>query len=85
MNRSQLAMTRRETVHGGSTPASMRVMVIANCARFTSLAVNEAVVNVVKLLKVMLNTLNLVPFGTAVILESKKIIILRHLFSVINS
>jgi hypothetical protein len=62
MNRVQPATTRRETVHGGSTPASMRVMVIANCARFTSLAVNEAAVNVVKLLKDKLNTLNLVPF-----------------------
>ncbi len=58
-------MTRRETVHGGSTPASMRVMVIANCARLTSLAVNEVAVNVVKFLKDMLNILNLVPFGTA--------------------
>jgi len=63
MNRAQSATTRRETVHGGSTPASMRVMVIANCARFTYLAVNEATVNVVKSLKDMLNTLNLVPFG----------------------
>ena len=62
MNRAQPAMTRRETVHGGSTPASMRVMVIANCARFISLAVNETAVNVVKFLKDMLNTLNLVPF-----------------------
>ena len=53
MNRAQPAMTRRETIHGGSTPASMRVMVIANCARFTSLAVNEIVVNVVKFLKDM--------------------------------
>jgi hypothetical protein len=66
MNRAQLAMTRRETVHGGSTPASMRVMVIANCARFMSLAVNEITGNVVKLLKDMLYTLNLVPFGAAV-------------------
>ena len=65
MNRAQSAMTRRETVHGGSTPASMRVMVIANCARFTSLAFNETAVNVVKLLKDMLNTLNLVPFWSA--------------------
>ena len=64
MNRAQSAKTRRETVHGGSTPASMRVMVFANCARFTPLAVNETAVNVVKILKDMLNTLNLVPFGT---------------------
>jgi hypothetical protein len=62
MNRAQPVMTRRETVHGGSTPASMRVMVITNCARFTSLAVN-----VIKLLKDMLNTLNLALFGTTVI------------------
>ena len=62
MNRAQSAKTRRETVHGGSTPASMRVMVFANCARFTPLAVNETAVNVVKILKDMLNTLNLVPF-----------------------
>jgi hypothetical protein len=64
MNRAQQAMTRRETVHGGSTPASMRLMVIANCDRFTSLAVNDLTGNVVKLLNDMLYTLNLVPFGT---------------------
>jgi hypothetical protein len=64
MNRAQQAMTRRETVHGGSTPASLRVMVIANCDRFTSLAVNEVTGYVVKLLKDMLYTLNLVPFPT---------------------
>ena len=51
MNRAQPATTRRETVHGGSTPASLRVMVVANCARFTSLAVNETAVYVAKLLK----------------------------------
>ena len=51
MNRAQPATTRRETVHGGSTPASLRVMVVANCVRFTSLAVNEAAVYVAKLLK----------------------------------
>jgi len=71
MNRAQPAMTRRESVHGGSTPASMRVMVITNCARLTSLAVNEAAVNVIKLLKDMLNTLNLVPLGTAAIRNIK--------------
>ena len=38
-------MTRRETIHGGSTPASMRVLVIARCSRFISLAVNGTVVN----------------------------------------
>jgi hypothetical protein len=68
MNRAQLATTRRETVHGGSTPTAdhhvrwkcrfcrskkpaLRVMVVANCARFISLAVNEAAVYVAKLLK----------------------------------
>jgi len=51
MNRAQPATTRRETVHGGSTPASLRVMVVANCARFTSLAVNVTAVYVAKLLK----------------------------------
>jgi hypothetical protein len=40
------------------------VMVIANCDRFTSLAVNEVTGNVVKLLKDMLYTLNLVPLTT---------------------
>ncbi len=49
----------------------MRVMVIANCARFTSLAVNETTVNVIKLLKDMPNTLYLVPFGAAVFLSFK--------------
>jgi hypothetical protein len=44
MNRAQPATTRRETVHGGSTPASLRVMVVANCARFISLAVNGTAV-----------------------------------------
>jgi hypothetical protein len=51
MNRAQPTTTRRETVHGGSTPASLRVMVVANCARFTSLAVNVTEVYVAKLLK----------------------------------
>jgi hypothetical protein len=51
MNRAQPVTTRRETVHGGSTPASLRVMVVANCARFISLAVNETEVYVAKLLK----------------------------------
>jgi len=51
MNRAQLATTRRETVHGGSTPASLRVMVVANCARFTSLAVKVTAVYVARLLK----------------------------------
>ncbi len=41
---------------------AMRVMVIANCAQFVSLAVNETAGNIVKLLKDTLNTLNLVPF-----------------------
>jgi len=37
------APTLRETINGGSTPASMRVMVIAVCARSISLAINGAV------------------------------------------
>jgi hypothetical protein len=45
MNQSHPAMTRRETIHGGSTPASMRVMVIAGYAQFMSLAVNGTAVN----------------------------------------
>ncbi len=44
MNRKHHPMTRRETIYGGSTPVSMRVMVIAGCARFISLAVNGTVV-----------------------------------------
>ena len=44
MNQTYPAMTRRETIHGGSTPASMRVMVIAGYAQFISLAVNGTVV-----------------------------------------
>jgi len=51
MNRAQLATTRRKTIHGGSTPASLRVMVVANCARFTSLTVNETTVYAAKFLK----------------------------------
>jgi len=51
MNRAQPATTRRETVHGGSTPASLRVMVVANCTRFTSLAVIVTAVYVARLLK----------------------------------
>ncbi len=62
MNRAQLTTTRRETVHGGSTPASMRVMVVANCARSTSLAVNKAAVNFARRSKDHANNLNLVPF-----------------------
>lgn len=38
------APTLRETIHGGSTPASMRLMVIAVCGRSISLAINGAVV-----------------------------------------
>ena len=51
MNRAQPATTRRETVHGGSTPASLRVMVVANCARFISLTVNQTAAYAAKLLK----------------------------------
>jgi len=68
MNRARPATTRRETVHGGSTPAAdhhgrwkcrfcrskkpaLRVMVVADGARFTSLAVIVTAVYVAKLLK----------------------------------
>ncbi|MFV9614918.1 MAG: hypothetical protein ACNYZG_03125, partial [Gammaproteobacteria bacterium] len=34
-----------ETIHGGSTPASMRVMVIANYARFISLCARIMTLN----------------------------------------
>jgi hypothetical protein len=44
MSQAHPPMTRRETIHGGSTPASMRVMVIGGCARFMSLAVNGTAV-----------------------------------------
>ena len=46
MNRAQPPTTRRETIHGGSTPASMRVMVVDRCPRFMPLTVNgTAVIN----------------------------------------
>ena len=64
MNRAQLTKTRRETIHGGSTPASMRVMVVANCARSPSLAVNKTAVNVARLSKDHAKNLNLVSFTT---------------------
>jgi molybdate transport system substrate-binding protein len=44
MNRTQPPTTRRETIHGGSTPASMRVMLVDRCPRFMSLTVNGAAV-----------------------------------------
>ena len=44
MNREQPPTTRRETFHGGSTPASMRVMVVDRCFRFMSLTVNRTAV-----------------------------------------
>ena len=44
MNRAQPPETRRETIHGGSTPASMRVMVTDRCARHMSLTVNGTAV-----------------------------------------
>ena len=34
MNRTHLPSTRRKAIHGGSTPASMRVMVVDKCVRF---------------------------------------------------
>ena len=45
MNRAQPPTTRRETIHGGSTPASMRVMVVDRCPRFISLTVNGTAVS----------------------------------------
>ena len=44
MKRTHPPSTRRKAIHGGSTPASMRVMVIDKCVRFTSLAVNGTAV-----------------------------------------
>ena len=44
MNRTHPSSTRREAIHGGSAPASMRVMVVDQCVRFISLAVNGAAV-----------------------------------------
>jgi hypothetical protein len=44
MNRTQPPTTRRETIHGGSTPASMRVMVVDSYPRFMSLTVNGSAV-----------------------------------------
>jgi hypothetical protein len=41
MNQAHPPTTRRETIHGGSTPASMRVMVVDRCPQFMSLTVNE--------------------------------------------
>ena len=45
MNRTHPPSTRRKAIHGGSTPASMRVMVVDKCVRFTPLAVNGTAVN----------------------------------------
>jgi hypothetical protein len=44
MKRIHPSSKRRKAVHGGSTPASMRVMVVDKCIRFMSLAVNVAAV-----------------------------------------
>ena len=46
MNRTHPSPTRRKAILGGSTPASMRVMVVDKCVRFTSLAVNGTAVNI---------------------------------------
>ena len=46
-----------------SKKPAMRVMVVANCARSTSLAVNKAAVNVARRSKDHANNLNIVPFG----------------------
>jgi hypothetical protein len=40
MNREYLSETRRETIRGGSTPASMRVTVLDRYSRFMPLTVN---------------------------------------------
>ncbi len=47
INRAQPPTTRRETIHGGSTPASMRLMVVDRCLRFMSLTVNGTAVIIV--------------------------------------
>ena len=60
----QILQEQTSAIHGGSTPASMRVMVVANCARSLSLAVNKAAVNIARLSKDHAKNLNLVPFGT---------------------
>jgi len=44
MNRTHPSPTRRKAILGGSTPASMRVMVVDKCVRFTSLVVNGTAV-----------------------------------------
>jgi hypothetical protein len=44
MKRTHAPSTRRKAVHGGSTPASMPVMVVDKYVRFISLAVNGTVV-----------------------------------------
>jgi hypothetical protein len=51
------------TIHGGSTPASMRVMVVANCARSLSLAVNKTAINVARLSNGHAKNFNLVPLS----------------------
>jgi hypothetical protein len=55
-----------------SKKPAMRVMVVANCARSPSLAVNKTAVNVARLSKDHAKNLNLVPFRTAVIYSVKK-------------
>ena len=40
MNWEHLPETRREPIHGGSTPASMRVTVSGRCSQSMSLQVN---------------------------------------------
>ncbi len=54
-------------------------MVVANCARFTSLTVSETAVNVVKLLKDMLN---LVPFGTDHVYFSRALAVRLNLYNI---
>jgi hypothetical protein len=61
----QILQEQISAIHGGSTPASMRVMVVANCIRSPSLAVNKTAINVARLSKDYAKNLNLVPFGAA--------------------
>ena len=44
INRTHPPSTRRKAIHGGSAPASMRVMVVDKCVRYMSLAINGAAV-----------------------------------------
>ena len=56
MNRWQPLTTRRETIHGGSTPSSMRV---DRCPRFMSLTINGTAV----IWTVKLKAINVIRYG----------------------